>query len=186
MNVFDKPEEQNDACIDSALARKGRTKSKMILLNASPRKNRNTAQMLESVMGSPIYWSYPTGMFRNVIERLLFPILRYDLDEKTGGANKYIDKRMKTALIYTMNNSKERYDMVNYGTILGPDQQSMQMMFGSCEVLNAHETWQFFPDYSKYDASAFNMEHVQSVRDNQWPKDMEAAFEMGKRLVEMK
>ena len=50
MNVFDKPEEQNDACIDSALARKGRTKSKMILLNASPRKNRNTAQMLESVM----------------------------------------------------------------------------------------------------------------------------------------
>ena len=109
---------------------------KMILLNASPRKNRNTAQMLESVMkgaqeagaecelihltslnfkgcmscmackrtgnkcgglciqkddlrpvlekileadalvmGSPIYWSYPTGMFRNVIERLLFPIL---------------------------------------------------------------------------------------------------------------
>ena len=30
---------------------------KMILLNASPRKNKNTAQMLESVMGSPIYWS---------------------------------------------------------------------------------------------------------------------------------
>ena len=109
---------------------------KMILLNASPRKNKNTAQMLESVMkgaqeagaecelihltslnykgcmscmackrtgnkcgglciqkddlhpvlekileadalviGSPIYWSDPTGMFRNVIERLLFPIL---------------------------------------------------------------------------------------------------------------
>ena len=44
-NVFDKPEEQNDACIDSALARKGRTKSKMILLNASPRKNKNTALM---------------------------------------------------------------------------------------------------------------------------------------------
>ena len=104
---------------------------RMILLNASPRKNKNTAQLLESVMkgaqeagaecelihlvgmnfkgcmscfackrtgnkcgglcaykdelrpvlekilaadalvmGSPIYWSYPTGMFRNVIERL--------------------------------------------------------------------------------------------------------------------
>ena len=34
------------------------------------------------VMGSPIYWSYPTGMFRNVIERLLFPILRYDKGEQ--------------------------------------------------------------------------------------------------------
>ena len=217
---------------------------KMILLNASPRKNKNTAQMLESVMkgaqeagaecelihlvglnfkgcmscfackrkgntcnglcaykdelrpvlekilaadafvmGSPIYWSYPTGMFRNVIERLLFPILRYDLDPETGVASKYIDKRMKTALIYTMNNSKERYDMVNYGTILAPDQQYMQMMFGSCEVLNTHETWQF-PDYSKYDARAFDMAHVQSVRDNQWPKDLQAAYELGKRLIE--
>ena len=218
---------------------------KMVLLNASPRKNKNTAQMLESVMkgaqeagaecelihlvglnfkgcmscfackrkgntcnglcaykdelrpvlekilaadafvmGSPIYWSYPTGMFRNVIERLLFPILRYDLDPETGGASKYINKQMKTALIYTMNNSKERYDMVNYGTILAPDQQYMEMMFGSCEVLNAHETWQFYPDYSKYDASAFDMAHVQSVRDNQWPKDLQAAYELGKRLIE--
>ena len=217
---------------------------KMILLNASPRKNSNTAQMLESVkkgaqevgaecelihlvgmnfkgcmscfackrkgnkcdglcaykdelrpvlekilaadafvMGSPIYWSYPTGMFRNVIERLLFPILRYDIDPATGGPMKYLDKKMKTALIYTMNNSKERYDMVNYGTILAPDQQYLQLMFGSCEVLNAHETWQF-PDYSKYDASAFDVSHVQSVRDNQWPKDLQAAYELGKRLVE--
>ena len=177
---------------------------KIILLNASPRKNNNTAQILESVMkgakeagaecelihltslkykgcvscfackrtgnkcgglciqkddlrpvlekileadalvlGSPIYWSFPTGMFRNVIERLLFPILRYDLDEKTGGASKYIDKRMKTALIYTMNVTPEAYKQMNYGALHAPDQQYMQMMFGSCEVLNVHNTWQF-------------------------------------------
>ena len=217
---------------------------KMILLNASPRKNKNTAQILESVMkgaqeagaeaelihlvsmkfkgcmscfackrtgnkcnglcaykdelrpllekilqadafvmGSPIYWSYPTGMFRNVIERLLFPILRYDLDEKTGGASKYIDKQMKTALIYTMNNTPERYDLVNYGTILAPDQQYMQMMFGSCEVLNVHNTWQF-PDYSKYDSSAIDIAEKEWYRDNQFPKDLQAAYELGKRLIE--
>ena len=218
---------------------------KVILLNASPRKNKNTAQMLENVMkgaqeagaecelihlvgmnfkgcmscfackrtgnkcnglcaykdelrpvlerilqadafvmGSPIYWSYPTGMFRNVIERLLFPILRYDLDPKTGGASKYIDKKMKTALIYTMNNSKERYDMVNYGTILAPDQQYMQMMFGSCEVLNAHETWQFYPDYSRFDTSAIDVAVKEHFRENQWPKDLQAAYELGKQMVE--
>ena len=218
---------------------------KVILLNASPRKNKNTAQMLENVMkgaqeagaecelihlvgmnfkgcmscfackrtgnkcnglcaykdelrpvlerilqadafvmGSPIYWSYPTGMFRNVIERLLFPILRYDLDPKTGGASKYIDKKMKTALIYTMNNSKERYDMVNYGTILAPDQQYMQMMFGSCEVLNAHETWQFYPDYSRFDTSAIDVAVKEHFRENQWSKDLQAAYELGKQMVE--
>ena len=217
---------------------------KMILLNASPRKNKNTAQILESVMkgaqeagaeaelihlvsmnfkgcmscfsckrtgnkcnglcaykdelrpllekilqadafvmGSPIYWSYPTGMFRNVIERLLFPILRYDFDEKTGGASKYIDKRMKTALIYTMNNTPERYDLVNYGTILAPDQQYMEMMFGSCEVLNSFNTWQF-PDYSKYDSSAIDIAEKEWYRDNQFPKDLQGAYELGKRLVE--
>ena len=167
---------------------------KMIQLNASPRKNKNTAQMLESVMkgvqeagaecelihlvnmnfkgcmscfackrkgntcnglcaykdelrpvlekilaadafvmGSPIYWSFPTGMFRNVIERLLFPILRYDLDEKTDGASKYIDKKMNTALIYTMNVTPETYKQMNSGALHAPDQQYMQMMFGSCD-----------------------------------------------------
>ena len=218
---------------------------KMILLNASPRKNRNTAQMLESVMkgaqeagaecelihlvglnykgcvscmackrtgnkcgglciqkddlrpvlekileadalvmGSPIYWSYPTGMFRNVIERLLFPILRYDIDPETGGASKYIDKRMKTALIYTMNVTPDLYEQMNYKALHSADRQNLEMMLGSCEVLNSYNTWQFYPDYSKFDTSAVDVNLKQWYRDNQWPKDLQAAHELGKRLVE--
>ena len=231
--------EDNNSKTNTVMAKK------MILLNASPRKNRNTAQMLESVMkgaqeagaecelihlvglnykgcvscmackrtgnkcgglcafkdelrpvlerilqadafvmGSPIYWSYPTGMFRNVIERLLFPILRYEIDETTGSTAKNIDKKMPTALIYTMNCTPKYYDLFNYGPILAPDQQYMQQMFGSCEVLNAQGTWQFYPDYSKYDASAVDLEEKQWYRDNQWPKDLQAAYELGKRMVE--
>ena len=90
---------------------------------------------------------------------------------------------MKTALIYTMNNTPERYDLVNYGTILAPDQQYMQMMFGSCEVLNVHNTWQF-PDYSKYDSSAIDIAEKEWYRDYQFPKDLQAAYELGKRLIE--
>ena len=218
---------------------------KMILLNASPRKNKNTAQMLESVMkgaqeagaecelihlvgmnfkgcmscfackrtgnkcgglcaykdelrpvlekilaadalvmGSPIYWSNPTGMFRNVIERLLFPILRYDFDETTGNTMKYLDKRMKTALIYTMNVTPEMYDQFGYAPILAHDRMFLEQYFGSCEVLNVHNTWQFYPDYSKYDASAVDLEEKQWYRDNQWPKDLQAAYELGKWMVE--
>ena len=218
---------------------------KMIILNTSPRKNRNTAILLKEVqhgaevagaeveyidlvslnfkgcmscfackrtgntcnglcaykddlrpvlekilaadafvMGSPIYWSYPTGMFRNVIERLLFPILRYDKGEQPGTASKYIDKKMKTALIYTMNVTPEMYKQYGYETILGPDQRYMEMMFGSCEVLNAHNTWQFFPDYEKFDTSAVDLDSKQWCRDNQWPKDLQAAYDLGKRLME--
>ena len=136
------------------------------------------------VIASPIYWSYPTGMFRNVIERLLFPILRYDKGERPGTASKYIDKKMKTALIYTMNVTPEMYKQYGYETILGPDQRYMEMMFGSCEVLNAHNTWQFFPDYEKFDTSAVDLDSKQWYRDNQWPKDLQVAYELGKRLVE--
>ena len=136
------------------------------------------------VIASPIYWSYPTGMFRNVIERLLFPILRYDKGERPGTASKYIDKKMKTALIYTMNVTPEMYKQYGYETILGPDQRYMEMMFGSCEVLNAHNTWQFFPDYEKFDTSAVDLDNKRWYRDNQWPKDLQAAYDLGKRLME--
>lgn len=216
---------------------------KMILLNASPRKNKNTAQMLESVMkgaqeagaevelihltslnykgcvscmackrtgnkcgglciqkddlrpvlekileadalvvGSPIYWHNTTGMFRNFIERLFFPILSYNADE--NGAIKYLDKKMPCGVIYTMNVPPEYYEKFHYATILEPVRRQMQSFFGYCEQLNAMNTWQFYPDYSKYDAAAVDMEQKQWYRDNQWPKDLQAAYELGKRLIE--
>lgn len=216
---------------------------KMILLNASPRKNKNTAQMLESVMkgaqeagaevelihltslnykgcvscmackrtgnkcgglciqkddlrpvlekileadalvvGSPIYWHNTTGMFRNFIERLFFPILSYNADE--NGAIKYLDKTMPCGVIYTMNVPPEYYEKFHYATILEPVRRQMQSFFGYCEQLNAMNTWQFYPDYSKYDAAAVDMEQKQWYRDNQWPKDLQAAYELGKRLIE--
>lgn len=73
--------------------------------------------------------------------------------------------------------------MFNYGPILAPDQQFMQQMFGSCEVLNAQGTWPF-PDYSKYDAKAVDVSQKQWIRDNQWPKDLQAAYELGRRMIE--
>lgn len=218
---------------------------KAIFINGSPRKNKNTAQMLESAMkgaqeagaevelihlqdlifkgcvscfackrtgntcgglciqkddlrpvferileadvlviGSPIYWVYPTGMFRNFIERLLFPILRYDKGEQPGTASKYINKRLQTALIYTMNCTPELYERMHYDTILAPDRMYLELMFGACEVLNAQNTWQFYPDYSKFDTSAVDMDSKRFTRDNQWPKDLQAAYDLGKRLVE--
>ena len=215
-----------------------------IFINGSPRKNKNTAQMLESalkgaqeagaevelihlqnlqfkgcgscfackrtgnkcnglcaqrddlqpilarilqadvlVVGSPIYWSYPTGMFRNFIERLLFPILRYDQGEKPGTATKYTNKRIQTALIYTMGATPEYFEKMHYDTILAPDRMNMEQMFGSCEVVMSRNTWQF-TDYSKFDSTVFDMASKQYARDHQWPQDLQAAYDLGKRLVE--
>ena len=217
----------------------------MIILNASPRKNRNTATLLKEaqrgaeaagaeveyidlvsltfkgcmscmackrtgnkcgglciqkddlrpvlekileadalVAGSPIYWHNTTGMFRNFIERLLFPILSYNNADEHG-AIKYLDKKLQTALVYTMNVPNDYYyNLFHYHEILEPVRAQMEAFFGSCEQLEARNTWQFYPDYSKFDASAVDLEEKQWYRDNQWPKDLQAAYELGKRMVE--
>ena len=220
--------------------------TKVIILNASPRKNFNTAKMLKEaargaeetgaeveyvdlvslnykgcmscfackvkgnktgglcafrddlrpvldkilqadalIVGTPIYYSYPTGMFRNLMERLLFPVMTYSKGDKPDMPRMFLEKKLATGLIYTMNCTKERYEMVNYPTILAPDKNYLEMFFGHCEVLNAYNTYQF-NDYSKYMADVFDEKEKAHVRETQFPKDLEAAYEMGKRLATMK
>ena len=135
---------------------------KALFVNGGPRKNKNTAQMLESAMqgakdagaevelvhlydldykgckscfacqlknaktdgvcairdglrpvlekareadviviGSPVYFSYPTGQTRSFLERLIFPNFTYDYDEQ-GNRRRPIRKK-QTAMIFTMN-----------------------------------------------------------------------------------
>lgn len=218
-------------------------RKKIIILNASPRKNKNTATLLKEaqrgaesagavveyvnlvelnykgcmscfacklkgntyngicaykdelrpllerilgadalIIGSPIYYHFPTGMFRNLIERLLFPILCYSIDDQ-GNIRKYTDKKLSVGLIYTMNCTKENAEMFNYPTILNTDRNSIEMLLGPCEVMFSHNTWQF-PDYTKYDSDAVDVAQKEWFRDNQFPKDKRAAYNMGKRLVE--
>ena len=58
------------------------------------------------VAGSPVYFSYPTGMFRSFIERLLFPIMSYNVNPSRYDAGmfsepvkaKYRDEHFPTDL----------------------------------------------------------------------------------------
>ncbi|MGN0216179.1 MAG: hypothetical protein ACI4BG_06530 [Prevotella sp.] len=45
-----------------------------------------------------------------------------------------------------------------------------------------HPTYQF-NNYSRYNAAMFDETHKAEVRATQFPKDLEAAYELGKRLV---
>ena len=67
-----------------------------------------------------------------------------------------------------MNVTPELYKQFNYDTILSPDQRHLEQMFDYCEVYNAHNTWQFFPEYEKFDTSAIDLDSKQWYRDNQW------------------
>ena len=55
------------------------------------------------------------------------------------------------------------------------------LLNGSAEVYACCDTLQV-ADYCKYNTAGFNEEHKKSVRENQFPSDLEEAFRMGARL----
>lgn len=215
---------------------------KVIILNASPRKNFNTAKMLKEaqkgaesvgaeveyinlidlnykgciscfackrkgsttnglcaykddlrpildkiinsdavIIGSPIYYSFPTGMFRNLLERMLFAAGTYMKDEKTGWSKRVLQRTIPVGLIYTMNIPEAKIKQFKYDTILETTEWTVKTIFGYAETLNAYDTYQF-NDYSKYDCDVFDEGLKAKVQKEQFPKDLEKAFDMGKRL----
>lgn len=135
------------------------------------------------IIGSPIYYSYPTGMFRNLLERMLFAAGKYMVDEN-GNFMRNLKRNIPIGLIFTMNVPENQLEQYNYPTILGANEWALNMIYGYCETLYVCDTYQF-SDYSKYDCNVFSEEHKNLVKETQFPKDLAKAFDLGKRLTEM-
>ena len=135
------------------------------------------------IIGSPVYYSYPTGMFRNLLERMLFAGGTY-MNDGNGGWKRNLKRNIPVGLIFTMNCPQNFAKQLNYPVILGANESALNMIYGYCETVNAYDTYQF-SDYSKYDSDVFDENHKAQVRNTQFPKDLENAYNLGKKLVEM-
>lgn len=138
------------------------------------------------VIGSPVYFSYPTGEVRSFLERLFFPINSYNpkLDETTGEMkSSLLEKFVPTAMIYTMGCPSEQFAADwNYPAVFGENERFLKTLFGYTETLCSYNAYQF-SDYSRYDVAPGTQERREAYRADQFPKDLEAAYELGKRLV---
>lgn len=134
------------------------------------------------VIGSPVYYSYPTGVVRELMERLLFPIGTYHYE---NGHHKVLrDKVIPSAMIFTMNCPSDLMKQIGYVPILEENAKVMQDIYGYAETLYACNTYQF-NDYSRYDFTLFSEEEKRQYRDAHWQEDLQNAFELGRRLVEL-
>lgn len=133
------------------------------------------------VLGSPVYYNQPTGVARCFLERLAFPVGSYVWTD--GKQVVCRDKVIETAMIYTMNCPEDWMDKFNYRQLLGDTPGTLKAIFGACETLFSCDTYQF-QDYSRYDINLFNEADKRTHRDAQFPKDLENAHALGKRLVE--
>ena len=132
------------------------------------------------IMGSPIYFGAESGLYRNFLERLFFPMLRY-----TNPPSSRAEKRIDFGFIYTMNVPENVMDEYGYRTYLESINKFPQMIFGSENVytLYACDTHQF-DDYSKYECTLFDAGHKAEMRKTQFISDLANAFEMGRKLAE--
>ncbi len=125
------------------------------------------------LIGSPIYFSDIAGEVRSFLERYLFPGITYNKDRTPT-----YPKRPNIGWVFTMNAPGEYYKDFFAGLV----GVATHTVGNQSEYVMAYQTQQF-EDYSKYAATMFDVEMVKKRHTEQFPKDCEAAFEMGKRLA---
>ncbi len=130
------------------------------------------------VIGSPVYLGCSTASTRAFLERLVFPLLVYGIEERT-----LVKKTVPTAMIYTMNCPEGLAERFHYPTLLGANTDALERTFGYSETLCAYDTYQF-SDYSRYEVTLFNEKDKARQREEQFPKDLQNTRKLGKRLVE--
>lgn len=128
------------------------------------------------ILGSPVYFGYPTGLLRAFIERFLFP--KYSYDSKVKLVNP-----KNTACIFTMNCPREYMDHINYPILLGNTAEGCKHVYGSGEALYICNTYQF-DDYSQMQFDMFSEEAKRAYRDAHFQEDLNRAKDLGRRLVE--
>ena len=134
------------------------------------------------VMGSPIYFSFVTGMMRSFMERLIFPVMTYSTDSN-GQLIKNVDKKIFTANIYTMNAPESTAEKMGYPALLETNDSAFKRVLGYCESLCVYETMQF-NDYSRYECNMFDGNQRVERNKTIFPEDLRKAYELGQRLVE--
>jgi multimeric flavodoxin WrbA len=124
------------------------------------------------LIGSPIYFSDVTGETRSFLERFLFPGITYNKERDTT-----YPKRPKVGWVFTSNAPAEFYKDFFAGLVA-----MTERIIGESDFVVACQTQQF-EDYSKYAATMFDVDMVKKRHVEQFPKDCQAAFAMGKRLA---
>ena len=125
------------------------------------------------VLGSPNYFGEVTAQMRAFLERLAFPWLSYNDYSITA------PKRMPVVLVETQNGSENTNNCNGYGTM----EHCITQALGAPEKLFAYNTYQV-KNYDNYELRGFSEPAKRQYREEHWEKDLQAAFDAGRRMAE--
>ena len=126
------------------------------------------------IVSAPFYFGDVPGMVRSFYEGLWFPCLLYSKDGELA-----YDRRVKVGLIYTQNCPDPDF----YKDLIAGHKQTFGWLIGEAVSMVSADTWQY-DDYSKYAGTMFDVEHKRRMREEQFPKDRQAAFALGRTLLD--
>ena len=130
------------------------------------------------ILGSPIYFGSISGQMRSFLERLLFPWLVYD-----NMGSSLAPRRMPTAFVYTMNLTEARMKERGYPQELSAMETYIERILTRPRTLYITDTLQF-DDYSAYMCTCFDSAAKHAHHTEQFPKDCQAAWELGAALAQ--
>jgi len=128
------------------------------------------------IFGSPIYFMELTGVLHSCLERFYFPFVTYGTERET-----FFERKLPIAFIYTMNVTE---DWLKQIPIANRFADVTETLFGVApEIVCAYDTWQY-TDYEKFEHGIFSVEQKKLHREENFPKELEAARQLGITLVE--
>jgi len=125
--------------------------------------------------GVPIYFGEITSQMHALIERLSYILLTYDDYSK-----KLFHGTVNCGCFYTMNATQEHFETM-YAERMKQSFRVLKKLNGEIVEYPCYDTLQF-TDYSKYQAGTFDEAHKRQRREEQFPKDLEAAYQIGQKL----
>ena len=126
------------------------------------------------ILGSPVYFGGVSADMRALCERLWYAGLAYRETDKV-----LYKRRIPVKIILTTGVPRKFFHTPLNQSLI----DTMDMIVGPVELIEANGTWQF-DDYSKYDAPMFDVEERTKLRDENFPMDLQRAYEMGRHIFD--
>lgn len=126
----------------------------------------------------PIYFGDINAYAKCLIERMIYSVMTY------GNPPRILqEKPVDFTMLYSMNATEQYVKEHNYLSRCFETEATIGWAY-HCKVRNviAYDTYQF-ADYSKYEAEMFSEPHKRKQHDEQFPKDLQAAFDTGAQVA---
>ncbi|MCM1020591.1 MAG: flavodoxin family protein [Muribaculaceae bacterium] len=129
-------------------------------------------------IASPIYYMDLNAYTKCLLERMIFSVAQYSAPPKS-----LAPKRVSFTILYSMNATEEAFKNYGIESRCAMTERFLNLFyFMPTHRVTAFDTYQF-TDYSKYESSAFSEPHKRRQHAEQFPKDLQSAFDEGVKVA---